>query len=343
MKSGSISYAVILARSGSKSIKDKNITDVLGKPLISYAIEEAKKSKKIRKIFVLTDSNKYKNIFLKMNVEVPFLRPKSISTNNSRDIDTFYYFYKWLIKKKIELPDYFIHLRATAPLISYKDINQAIKIIDKNKKADSLKSINESNISPYKMWKIAKDGFMKPILRNTFGIFEPWNSSRHLLPAVYWQNAQIDIVKSNTLKRKTMSGKNILPYIIKNKQILDIDNPIDLLDLETRINLNKNIKEVVIDIDGVVASLRKDLNYKKAKPIKKNINLINKLYSKGIKIKFNTARGSETGENWKKYTIKQLKFWDIKFHEIHFGKPNGDIYIDDKSLTPSSLLLLKSK
>ena len=82
-------------------------------------IDEAKKSKEINKIFVLTDSKKYQNIFLKMGVEVPFLRPKNISTDSSKDIESFYYFYKWLESNNKKIPDLFVHLRATAPLINY--------------------------------------------------------------------------------------------------------------------------------------------------------------------------------------------------------------------------------
>ena len=48
--------AVILARSGSKSIKDKNLKLILGKPLIYYCIDAALKSKLISKVYFLTDS-----------------------------------------------------------------------------------------------------------------------------------------------------------------------------------------------------------------------------------------------------------------------------------------------
>ena len=47
--------AIILARSGSKGLKNKNLRDLDGKPLISYTINDAKKSKYIDKIIVSTD------------------------------------------------------------------------------------------------------------------------------------------------------------------------------------------------------------------------------------------------------------------------------------------------
>ena len=67
---------IIPARSGSKSIKDKNIILYKGKPLISYSIQIALKSKLVNRVIVSTDSKKYANISKKFGAEVPFLRPK---------------------------------------------------------------------------------------------------------------------------------------------------------------------------------------------------------------------------------------------------------------------------
>ncbi len=51
--------AVIPARSGSKGLKDKNIIDVCGKPLIAYTIEAARESGLFDQIIVSTDSGEY--------------------------------------------------------------------------------------------------------------------------------------------------------------------------------------------------------------------------------------------------------------------------------------------
>ena len=64
--------AIIPARAGSKGIKNKNIINIHGKPLISYTIKSAKKSKLITNLIGSTDSIKIKKIFEKYNVDVPF-------------------------------------------------------------------------------------------------------------------------------------------------------------------------------------------------------------------------------------------------------------------------------
>ena len=50
--------AIIPARSGSKGILNKNIRKINNKPLIYYAINDARKNKLISKVVVSTDSQK---------------------------------------------------------------------------------------------------------------------------------------------------------------------------------------------------------------------------------------------------------------------------------------------
>jgi hypothetical protein len=45
-----------------------------------------------------------------------------------------------------------------------------------------------------------------------------------------------------------------------------------------------------------------------------------------------TARGSGTGIDWRKKTEEQLEAWGVKYHQLWFGKPSADIYIDDKTI-----------
>jgi pseudaminic acid cytidylyltransferase len=74
-----MNIAIIPARAGSKRITRKNIKSFCGKPIISYSIETAKKSKMFDKIIVSTDSKEIADISKYYGAEVPFLRPKSIS------------------------------------------------------------------------------------------------------------------------------------------------------------------------------------------------------------------------------------------------------------------------
>ena len=90
------------------------------------------------------------------------------------------------------------------------------------------------------------------------------------------------------------------------------------------------MRTYVIDIDGVICN-NADGKYEEAKPNLDVIIKINNLYDKGHTIKYFTARGSATGIDWRDLTEKQFKKWGVKYHELIFGKPEADLYIDDKA------------
>ena len=79
--------ALIPARGGSKGIKDKNIYDINGKPLIAYSIIAAQNSKYVDDIVITTDSEKIKEVAESFDANVPFLRPAELATDNSKTID----------------------------------------------------------------------------------------------------------------------------------------------------------------------------------------------------------------------------------------------------------------
>jgi len=92
------------------------------------------------------------------------------------------------------------------------------------------------------------------------------------------------------------------------------------------------------DIDGIIFSVVNNLDYHDSVPIQDTIKLINKIYNEGHYIKLYTARGSLTKIDWIEFTKKQLKRNKVCYHELHFGKPSADYYIDDKLI---SILELK--
>ena len=73
---------IIPARKGSTRIKNKNIKKFNGKPIISYSILTAKKSKLFKKIHISTNCKKIKQISIKYGVKFDFFRPEKLSKNN---------------------------------------------------------------------------------------------------------------------------------------------------------------------------------------------------------------------------------------------------------------------
>ena len=89
---------------------------------------------------------------------------------------------------------------------------------------------------------------------------------------------------------------------------------------------------IYVDIDETICISPPDRDYSKATPIKKNIKKINDLYDNNHIIIYWTARGTQSGIDWSEVTLKQFKDWNVNYHELRFGKPVYDLFIDDKNI-----------
>jgi len=89
---------------------------------------------------------------------------------------------------------------------------------------------------------------------------------------------------------------------------------------------------IYIDIDETICISPEDRNYEQACPIKDNIQKANALYDAGNTIVYWTARGTGSGIDWSETTRRQFQEWGVKFHDLKFGKPIYDLFIDDKNM-----------
>ncbi len=328
--------AIIPARCGSKSVPNKNIRLLNGKPMLAYSIEHALQSKLINRVILSTDSIEYAEIGRDYGAEVPFIRPAEYATDSALDIDVFFHCLNYLKETEDYEADIVVQLRPTYPVRKVDDIDTMIELLIQNKDADSVRSMSLAKEIPYKMWKKGRDGTILPVISD---LHECYNMPRQELPTAYYQNACIDVVRGDViLRRKSMSGNTILGYEMKDN--FDIDTEEELQIATKRLEIEEGKKRFVFDIDGVIAKLESNNNYELSKPNEKVIDIINKLYEMGNYIVLFTARGYATGKDWNIITSGQMKDWGVKYHELHFGKPNADYYIDDKSLELEQLLKL---
>ena len=173
--------ALIPARSGSKRIVNKNIKLLQNKPLLSYSIYSALKSKCFDRVICSTDSEHYAEIASQYGAEV-ISRPKKIASSVSPDYEWVKFTIDVLQKEKYDFNVYSI-LRPTSPFRTEKTIKRAFKIFKKNIKFDSLRAIELCNQHPGKMWSIGKK-FMTPIIDKTIN-GTPWHSNQYALLPKY--------------------------------------------------------------------------------------------------------------------------------------------------------------
>jgi CMP-N,N'-diacetyllegionaminic acid synthase len=328
--------AIVPARSGSKSVPDKNVASFRGKPLLAHSVEHGLSARNVDRVLVSTDSPRYRELALAAGAEVPFLRPAGLAGDLSTDLEVFAHALEWLDREEGYRPDLCVHLRPTAPTRRVRDVEEAVRMLIDDPAADSVRSVTLAPQTPYKMWRLGADGTIQPLLQS--GPLEAYNLPRQQLPPVYVQNACVDVVRSSVIReRGSMTGARVLAYLMDT--FADVDDWRELARLEHEFPEGEVPHGLTFgfDLDGVIAGLVPDGEYANAEPLQAGIALVRRLHEAGNRIVVYTARGSATGRDWMQVTREQLRRCGVPHHAIHFGKPAADFYVDDRMISLATL------
>jgi CMP-N,N'-diacetyllegionaminic acid synthase len=238
--------ALIPARGGSKSVPRKNIIPLLGKPMIAWAIEHALACEHITRVIVTTDDEEIAAVARSYGAEVPFMRPAELAQDLSVDIEFHRHALEWLKQHESYVPDMVINLRPTPPSRQPAVLDKAIETFAAHPEVDALRSVHLAHQSPFKMWTIDVQGYMRPVA-TMLGVAEPYNQPRQKLPMVYWQDGYIDITRPKViLEQSSTTGKVILPFIIE-EPAADVDYPDELSEAEAQLRERQALKSAVIN------------------------------------------------------------------------------------------------
>lgn len=212
--------AIIPARSGSKGVKDKNIRNLCGKPLMAYTIEAALQSGKFEEVMVSTDSEKYAVIAKQYGAKVPFLRSDTTSSDTASSwdmVDEVLQNYKTLGREF----DTFCLLQPTSPLRNAEDIVAAYSLYED--KADfAVVSVCEAEHSP--LWC----GHLPETNEFINFVDEKNLKQRQAGKKFYRLNGAIYIVDVEWFKtQRNLYQKGSFAYIMSQERSVDIDTEID--------------------------------------------------------------------------------------------------------------------
>lgn len=216
----------IPARGGSKELKNKNIRKIGNKTLLEITVNHANNLKlKNSYIYVSTDSYKYKKIIEKKKCNIPFLRSKNNSGDNSNIIDAILEF----AKKSKDNFENIIMLQPTSPLRKINSFKNKIELLDKNKfnSIISIKNINRSKEFIFKLNKNNKILLKKSIKQN------PNRQKNNTLftPCGCFYATKLSLLK------KSKSFYNLPVYGVETHFPYNID-----IDNKTQYNIVKNLK-----------------------------------------------------------------------------------------------------
>lgn len=224
--------AIIPARGGSKRLPQKNILNLLGKPLIAWSIEAASKSKYLDKVIVTSEDSEILTISQNYGANI-IERPNELASDTATTFDAVSH-----VIENNPSYDYIVLLQPTSPLRNSGHIDEAIQtLFDKN--ADAIVSVCEMDHSPLWSNTLPENASMHDFIRN-----EIKNTRSQDLPVYYRLNGAIYICSvDKLLEEKTfIIQKNIYAYKMDRQDSVDIDEKIDFLMAATLLE-NSCVKE----------------------------------------------------------------------------------------------------
>ncbi|MCR5753626.1 MAG: pseudaminic acid cytidylyltransferase [Acetatifactor sp.] len=211
--------AIITARGGSKRIPRKNIKEFCGKPILAYSIEAALASGIFDEVMVSTDDDEIAEIAEKYGASVPFRRSEQTSNDYATTNDVLLEVLAEYEKRGKEF-DMACCIYPTAPFVTAEKLAGAVKRLEESD-ADTIIPVVAFSYPPQRAM-VVKDG------RLVFKNPQYLDSRSQDLEPHYHDVGQFYVFRTEAFRRnrKLMVG-NILPWIVSELEVQDIDNQTD--------------------------------------------------------------------------------------------------------------------
>ena len=211
--------AIITARGGSKRIPKKNIREFCGKPILAYSIEAALESGLFDHVMVSTDSEEIAEIAKKYGAEVPFFRSEATSGDFATTNDV-------LAEVLAEYEKRGMHFEVacciypTAPFVTAEKLRTAAEQLEASD-ADTLIPVVSFSYPPQRAMVVEQE-------RLVFKYPEYLDSRSQDLQPHYHDIGQFYVFRTErfAVNKKLMVG-DILPFIVSELEVQDIDNLTD--------------------------------------------------------------------------------------------------------------------
>jgi N-acylneuraminate cytidylyltransferase len=215
--------ALICARGGSKGLPGKNIRLLAGRPLIAWAINQARAVKQIGRIIVSTDSEDIARAARDAGAEVPFMRPAELAQDHSPEWLVWRHALTYLKQSEGAYPDALIVVPATAPLRAVPDLERCLAEYEKGE-VDMVITVTDAHRSPYfNMVRTHDDGSVGLVIPPTSTVVR-----RQDAPTVYDMTTVAYVAKPEfVMTRNGIFEGKVRSVHVPVERALDIDTPLD--------------------------------------------------------------------------------------------------------------------
>ncbi|GMT49118.1 MAG: hypothetical protein IEMM0008_0657 [bacterium] len=222
---------IIPARGGSKGVKNKNILEIKGKPLIGYTIEAALQAQLLDRMVVSTDSKMIADVVKKhYKIEV-IMRPPELAQDDSPIEEALLHSVEHLKESGFHT-DIVVWMQANVPIRKGGMIDEVVdKLIHSD--ADSCVTCYEADQIPEWMKVIDEKGYLKPWVQGSDGIRRQEVPVRYLIDgSVLAMKAENLIQTKGIRKPHVYLGQTVIPVLHQDRKYtleVDIQDDIDLI------------------------------------------------------------------------------------------------------------------
>ena len=215
--------ASVCMRGGSKGVVGKNSRDLLGKPLMLYTFDCAKKSTVIDEIVVSSDSDEILEIAKQSDISYVFKRNKSLSTDDASKWEVFKDLVLRFEKQTGQRVEYLVDLDVTVPRRKTEHVDTSIDMMIKNK-VDVVITGYEPERNPYFNMMELNDNNTAQLVKKT----DETISCRQNAPLVYSLTPAVYVIERNALfKYNHWSDAVCMINPIPRELAIDIDTELD--------------------------------------------------------------------------------------------------------------------
>ena len=213
----------ICARGGSKGVKNKNIRDLLGKPLIAYSLLQAKASGLFEAIAVSSDSPLILDAARTFGADILVERPAELATDTAPKVPVIQHCVRTAEQKHDKTFDIVVDLDATSPLRIVADIQEAVRLLEERGVSNVITGAPARRSPYFNLVELDNNGVAR--LSKTLAL--PVNR-RQDAPKCYDMNASIYVwLRGSLFEQASVFHNDTLLYEMPAERSVDIDSELD--------------------------------------------------------------------------------------------------------------------
>ena len=221
---------IVPARAGSKGIPNKNTRLLAGRPLLAYAADAIRESRRLDRVLLSTDSDKIAELGRSFGLDAPFLRPAQLARDETPMLPVLQHAVKF-VESEGWRPDFVVILQPTSPLRRGSHIDHAVELLERCG-CTSVVSVVEipAHYAPQFAFRIV-DGRLEPYTSD--GITK---TRRQDVEKAYSRDGTVYAIRRDAvMERGEILSTDTIAIVLNPSESVNLDSPEDWVAAEARL------------------------------------------------------------------------------------------------------------